>query len=84
MVHLSVVTALQESRVSMDAQLAEKMVLNYVPPGTRVRLREEVYSGLKEREWIFRKVKHNKVFLIHKTENYGIVVEIEDIDWALL
>jgi hypothetical protein len=37
---------------------------------------------VKEREWIFNKVKDNTIFLIHETGAHGIVVGIEDIDWT--
>jgi hypothetical protein len=37
---------------------------------------------MKEREWIFNKVKDHMIFLIHETGTYGIVVGIEDIDWT--
>jgi len=74
---------LNEMKKSGDPQLAEKLVLNYIAPGTRLRLREDVSQHVKEREWIFNKVKGNTIFLIHETGAYGIVVDIDDIDWTV-
>jgi hypothetical protein len=67
----------------VDPQVVERLILNSVTPGTRLRLREDVHKQLKERDWIFNKVKKNLIFLIHETEVYGIVVGVEDIDWSL-
>ena len=71
-----------EMRKLGDPSLAERLVLNYVAPGTRLRLREDVSQQVKEREWIFNKVKGHTIFLIHETGAYGIVVGIDDIDWT--
>ncbi len=65
-----------------DPQLVERLVSNYVVPGTRLRLRGDVLQQMKERNWIFIKVKDQMVFLIHETEACTIAVEIEDIDWT--
>jgi hypothetical protein len=73
---------LNEMKQSGDLRLAERLVLNYIAPGTRLRLREDVCQQVKERNWIFNKVKDNTIFLIHETGAYGIVVNIEDIDWT--
>ena len=72
-----------EMRKLGDPQLAERLVLNYITPGTRLRLREDVSQQVKEREWIFNKVKDHTIFLVHETGVYGIVVDIEDIDWTV-
>jgi hypothetical protein len=74
---------LNEMKQSGDLQQAERLVLNYIAPGTRLRLREDVSQHVKERKWIFNKVKGNTIFLIHETGAYGIVVGIEDIDWTV-
>jgi hypothetical protein len=74
--------SLNETRNSEDPPLAERLISNYVAPGTRLRLRGDVCQQVKEREWIFSKVKDNMVFLIHESGAYGIVVGIEDIDWT--
>jgi hypothetical protein len=73
---------LNEMKQSGDLQLAERLVLNYIAPGTRLRLREDVCQQVEERNWIFNKVKDNTIFLIHETGAYGILVNIEDIDWT--
>jgi hypothetical protein len=73
---------LHEMKKLGDPQLAERLVLNDIVPGTRLRLRGDVCQQLKERERIFNKVKDNIVFLIHEIGSYGIVVGIEDIDWT--
>jgi hypothetical protein len=71
-----------EMKKLRDPQLVEKLVSNYVVPGTRLRLRGDVLQQMKEREWIFIKVKDQMVFLIHETKACTIAVEIEDIDWT--
>jgi hypothetical protein len=73
---------LNEMKNSGDPQLAERLVSNYIAPGTRLRLCGEVCQQVKERDWIFNKVKDNMIFLVHETEAHGIVVGIEDIDWT--
>jgi len=74
--------SVSEMKKSEDPPLAERLVSNYIAPGTRLRLRGDVCQQVKEREWIFNKVKDNTIFLIHETGAYGIVVGIEDIDWT--
>ena len=59
----------------------ERSLLNSIPPGKRLRLRRDVYRQLKEREWIFSKAVEDFIFLNHPSENYGLVVGTEDIDW---
>jgi len=73
---------LNEMKNSGDPQLAERLVSNYVAPGTRLKLRGDVCQQVKERDWIFNKVKDNMIFLVHETRAHGIVVGIEDIDWT--
>ena len=74
---------LNEMKQSGDRQLAERLVLNYITPGTRLRLCEDVCQQVEERNWIFVKVKDKTIFLIHETGAYGILVNIEDIDWTV-
>jgi len=62
--------------------VAERLVSNYVAPGSRLRLRTDVCHQVKDREWIFNNVKDHMIFLIHENGTYGIVVGIEDIDWT--
>jgi hypothetical protein len=57
-------------------------ILSHIPPGVRLRLRENAYRQLREREWIFNRTKNDLIFLIHETGAYGIVVGIQDIDWG--
>jgi hypothetical protein len=66
---------LDEIKKLRNLPLVERMVLNYLTSGTRLRLREDVYRHLKEREWIFNKIR--------ETGDYGVVVGIEDIDWSV-
>jgi len=73
---------LNEMRESEVLPLAERLVLNYVAPGSRLRLRGDVCQHVKDREWIFNNVKDQMIFLIHETGTYGIVVGIEEIDWT--
>jgi hypothetical protein len=74
--------ALNETRKSEDPLLAERLVSNYVAPGTRLRLRGGACQQVKDREWIFNKVKDHMIFLIDESGTYGIVVGIEDVDWT--
>jgi hypothetical protein len=41
---------LEEMRKPVDPQVVERLVLNFVTPGTRLRLRENVHKQLRERE----------------------------------
>lgn len=59
----------------------ERSLLNSIPSGKRLTLRRDVYCQLKEREWIFSKAEEDFIFLNHPSENYGLVVGTEDIDW---
>jgi len=73
---------LNEIKKSEVLPVAERLILNYVAPGSRLRLRGDACQQVKEREWIFNNVKDQMIFLIHETGSYGIVVSIEDIDWT--
>ncbi len=73
---------LNEMKKSEDPPLAERLISNYVAPGTRLRLRGEVYQQVKDREWIFNEVKDHMIFLVHEAGTYGIAVGIDDIDWT--
>jgi hypothetical protein len=65
----------------VDFKRPTRSVLNSIPQGKRLRLREGAYKQLKDREWIFRRIENNIIFLIHESGAYGLVVKIEDIDW---
>ena len=58
-----------------------KSKLNSTLSGKLLRLRENLYKQLHEREWIFNRMENNLIFLIHKNGAYGVVVRVEDIDW---
>ncbi len=73
---------LSETRKPEDPSPAERIVSNYVAPGTRLKLRGGACQQVKEREWIFNKVKDHMIFLVHETGAYGIAVDVEDIDWT--
>jgi hypothetical protein len=62
-------------------QKSSRSLLNHIPPGVHLRLRENAYRQLKEREWIFSRTENNLIFLIHESGAYGLVVGIQDIDW---
>ena len=49
--------------------------------GKALKLREGAYRELREREWIFNRAENNIIFLVHKSGDYGVVVNTKDIDW---
>ena len=55
--------------------------LRSILPGRSLKIREGLYSQLRDREWIFNRTENNLIFLIHKNGAFGVVVGIEDIDW---
>ncbi len=61
-----------------------RSILRSVSPGRCLKLREDVCKQLSEREWLFRRIENDLVFLIHKSRAYGIAVRIKDIDWNSL
>ncbi len=61
-----------------------RSILRSISPGRCLKLREGVHKQLKEREWFFKRVENDLVFLIHKDNVYGIAVRINDIDWNTL
>lgn len=54
----------------------------HLTPGTRLKLRDDVYQQIKERIWIFNKMDCDGVHLIHESMAYGLIVRMEDIDWS--
>jgi len=56
--------------------------LRSILPGRPLKIREGLYSQLRDREWIFNRTENNLIFLIHKNGAFGVVVGIEDIDWS--
>lgn len=63
------------------SQRPTTLILSHIPSGTRLRLRENAYRQLRQREWIFNRTENNSIFLMHEGGAYGLVVEIQDIDW---
>lgn len=59
-----------------------KGILNRLSPGRRVRLRDHVHREIREREWILNKIDREGVHLIHESGAYGVIVDVEDIDWS--
>jgi hypothetical protein len=54
-----------------------------IPPGTRLRLRDEAFAHVKTREWIFNQIENgNQILLMHENGLYGLVVSYDDIDWS--
>ena len=76
-------TNLKDERKSTSFNPTIKAILSRIVSGQRLRLREGAYRYIKEREWIFNRVEGNKVYLLHDSRAYGIVVEIDDIDWSV-
>ena len=74
--------SLSEMKKSESSSLAERLVSNYVAPGTRLRLRKEACQQLKDREWIFNEVKDHMILLIDEKGTHGIAVGVDDIDWT--
>jgi hypothetical protein len=66
----------------LGPQKTSKSKLKPIPEGQPLRLKENVYKQLKEREWIFNRAENEIIFLIHKSGAYGVVVRIEDIAWS--
>ncbi len=72
---------IKESKEFIYPQRHARSILNHIPRGVHLRLREDAYRQLKEREWIFSRTENNLIFLIHESGAYGLVVGIQDIDW---
>lgn len=72
----------KDERKSPSFNPAIKNFLNRIIPGQRLRLREGAYRHIREREWIFNRIEDNKIYLLHDSRAYGILVEAEDIDWG--
>jgi hypothetical protein len=60
----------------------DKLFLNSIPPGNKVRLRDDVYQHVKIREWIFTGLeKDGTILLSYETHGYIWEAKVEDIDW---
>lgn len=71
-------TAKQVARVNKHPH----WMFKHIPPGKRVRLREDACIRIKQREWIFDKIDSEGVHLLHESRAYGLIVRIEDVDWS--
>ncbi len=49
---------------------------------TRLRLKENVYGYLKNREWLFNRMENDLVYLLDESGSFGMAVKIESIDWS--
>jgi hypothetical protein len=59
-----------------------KSFLRSLRRNEHLKLREGIYLHLKEREWLFRRVENDTIFLVHQSGIFGMEVRIEDIDWS--
>jgi hypothetical protein len=59
-----------------------KSFLRSLTRNTRLKLKENVYRYLKEREWLFNKVENDMVYLVDASGVFGMGVRGEDIDWS--
>jgi hypothetical protein len=66
------------------SHIPARWVLNHITPGKHLRLRDDVYRQIKEREWILNKIDSEGVHLLHESRAYGLIVRIEDLDWSEL
>jgi hypothetical protein len=63
-------------------RIPARWMLNHITPGKRLRLRDDVYRQIREREWILKKIDSEGVHLLHESRAYGLIVRMEDIDWS--
>jgi len=66
----------------MHSHILAKRVLSHISPGKRIRLRDNAYRQIKDREWILNKIDSDGVHLLHESRAYGLIVRMEDIDWS--
>jgi hypothetical protein len=74
--------SLKRSQV-INGSKFERVIRKSISPGKTLRLREEVYKQLKDRDWLFNKIEDDTIFLIHASRAYGITVRPVDIDWEV-
>jgi len=65
----------------LSIQKSVRTSSNEILRGKTLKLREGVYKELREREWIFNRAENDTIFLVHKSGDYGVVVNSKDIDW---
>lgn len=66
---------------SVKNTIPPKSFFENIFPGKRLRLKNEVYRNIKDREWIFNRIEGDEIHLLHESKAYGLIVKIEDIDW---
>ncbi len=49
---------------------------------TKLKLKENVYRYLKNREWLFNRMENNMVYLLDESGSFGMAVELDSIDWS--
>ena len=60
----------------------DKSFLNSILPGGKVRLRDDVYTHVKIREWIFTGFEaKDTILLSYETHGYIWEAKVNDIDW---
>ncbi len=60
----------------------DKSFLLSIPPGEKVRLRDDVYRHLKIREWVFSGLeKDDTILLSYAIHGYIWEAKVNDIDW---
>ena len=64
------------------SHIPARWMLNHITPGKRLRLRDDVYKQIKQREWILNRIDSEGVHLLHESRAYGLIVRIEDVDWS--
>lgn len=61
---------------------AEKSLVESIIPGERLRLRDDAYTHIQTREWIFNRAeKDNRIFLVDESGSFGWNIKIDDVDW---
>jgi len=61
-----------------------KLLLKFLRPGNRLRLRNDVFGHVQAREWIFNRVeKEDRILLLDETGGFGWTVKADDIDWEV-
>ena len=61
---------------------AKKPLLKSISSGERLRLRDDVLTHIRPREWVFRRVgDDDTILLVHENGGFGWSVKIDQIDW---
>ncbi len=59
----------------------EKLFLNSIRRGEKLRLRDDFLPNAKVRDWLFHKMEGEKILLEHKTRGYVWEANMNNIDW---